>query len=690
MRSKKGFTLVEVLVAMFIFTIAMVAISEIFVSFIKSYRTARVMQKDLQDAQQASNYISKTLRTSTVMSGDDKGKIIVIYDYSQGKCIEYSFAEDGLFMKIASPDPDEAEKEPVGDKACEKSIFLSSESAKLIDGEVIEEGKFVRSISSAYEGEEISNDARVGIVTVLISLKTGHGAPLNIQTSASLRDYEKTVDPKDLGGESTEEDPPKVKIFNINCTSGNGESATILKIEADDEGTEASGIAGYAIRDFAKTDDNIEFPGLDSDEWYDKPEDLYGEYWASVEGERKLILFVKDKSGNIGSLGSSLASCVFKAPDETSPVVTSFTTDSPIESDSLNNVLGMKITATDESASAVACKITREGEAEPTKTTPGWVSCDSVSYTFPKYDEEYTLYPWAKDATGNVSQKSLTHAKKVTIIKPDKEPPKIDAFEVSSTLYSMNVKIDKIAASDDASGVDSYCIKEGSATDTTSSYSDCKWNSWTKGADEINDVTYEVKTEGIKTLFVWVKDGKEKISETTSISRKIVAVWNYVSGPCEGFLVRGMDTAQEEWATGSGYTNPAAWFGINEEHCVAPQCSGDPGITSPINSDSVKFSWTSPTVGSLDARQACKNVNGILPNRTQLQCIQKHKDIYKGIGLGNYWTSEEIKGECVSRMFLFSDCDYARAYQINMTTGDEVTNTNKRTPSGVRCILPTL
>lgn len=682
MRSKKGFTLVEVLVAMFIFTIAMVAISEIFVSFIRSYRTARVMQKDLQDAQQASNYISKTLRTSTVMSGSEDSSVIVIYDYSQGKCIQYKFAEDGLFMNIQSPAEDV--EDPIKPDTCDGLFGSSDDETKLIDGEVIENGKFVRSISSGYDDDGGGdNTAKVGIVTVLISLKTGHGAPLNIQTSASLRDYEQTVNPSDIGGGDAEKNPPDVTAFDITCPSGEGMAATIVKIEADD-GDEGSGIDGYAISDFNSTQ-QMENPSADSDVWRSDPEDFGGSYVASEAGERTLLLSVKDKNGNIGSLGSSPASCTFKTPDETPPVVTGFTIDSPIESDSLN-VSGMKITATDNSGSVTACKITRDGETEPTKSAPGtgWSSCDSVSYTFPEYDTEYTLHPWARDAKGNISLES-SYTADVTIIKKDKEIPEVDAFEVSSPSYSMSVKIDKIAASDDASGVASYCITEAGGTDSSGSPDNCVWKSWPKGKTEItyseeNKIVYEAKTEGIKNLYVWVKDYKDKVSalnfdkkDTVPDTVLTVTVWDYVSGPCG--LVKKANQAPAAWASGSK----------DDTYCNTPQCNGQIPNTLVSNNDTVVFSYSSfLSSWSYNARQKCKEQGGRLPSKTEMTCIQQNQNTYGMLPAGNYWTSEEAPS--VERCFLLICWDtFPNAYQVDSSNGSEV-RVEKNTAGAFKCV----
>ncbi len=112
MKKRKGFTLIELMVSIFIFLIIMTAIVAIFARQIQAYRHARVSQGDLENAQFAMNYIAKTLRTATVLGENNtdlrdavqfedadfaKYKIessnkLVLYDFSQELCMRFFFA----------------------------------------------------------------------------------------------------------------------------------------------------------------------------------------------------------------------------------------------------------------------------------------------------------------------------------------------------------------------------------------------------------------------------------------------------------------------------------------------------------------------------------------------------------------------------------------------------------------------
>lgn len=93
---KKGFSLLELIIAIFIFTLIMTTAVGVFSNIIKGYRKAKVTQRDLEDAQTAMNVLAKSLRTSVAVSCDGADctqaphQRVRIYDFSQTKCIEYS------------------------------------------------------------------------------------------------------------------------------------------------------------------------------------------------------------------------------------------------------------------------------------------------------------------------------------------------------------------------------------------------------------------------------------------------------------------------------------------------------------------------------------------------------------------------------------------------------------------------
>lgn len=95
----KGFTLVETLVAVFVFSLAITMLAGTFSSFLKNYAEAKKAKKNVENAQYAMNLMAKTIRTSFIDSvsagflnldsASGTYKPLDVYDYSQGKCIRY-------------------------------------------------------------------------------------------------------------------------------------------------------------------------------------------------------------------------------------------------------------------------------------------------------------------------------------------------------------------------------------------------------------------------------------------------------------------------------------------------------------------------------------------------------------------------------------------------------------------------
>src|SRR3989304_59518 len=91
----KGFTLIEAVVALFVFLIIMLSLSSTFTQSFSGYRNTRMVQKDVENAQFALNLMAKELRTSTVVSSAGSSNTVKFYDHSQNICFEYKIEDDG-------------------------------------------------------------------------------------------------------------------------------------------------------------------------------------------------------------------------------------------------------------------------------------------------------------------------------------------------------------------------------------------------------------------------------------------------------------------------------------------------------------------------------------------------------------------------------------------------------------------
>ncbi len=170
-RAYRGFTLIEVMASLFVFSIMMAAVSQTFVTAFSGFRATKVVERDLENAQYAINLLGKELRTSSVVNptGSLQSSLFVqFFDHSQAKCFRYRISGANLEVAAAA----------AANVAACTSASLSSFS---VAASGISTGTFYVTSSSA-------TPRRVGKVTVSLDIATGtHHAYL--QTTVSLRDF---------------------------------------------------------------------------------------------------------------------------------------------------------------------------------------------------------------------------------------------------------------------------------------------------------------------------------------------------------------------------------------------------------------------------------------------------------------------------------------------------------------------
>ncbi len=99
-KSKQGFTLLELMISIFIFSVVTVVVAGIFLRGVASYQYANSMQKGLEEAQFAMSQIAKVLRTSSVISST--ATTITVFDNSQTKCIRYVITSGMITQQIGN------------------------------------------------------------------------------------------------------------------------------------------------------------------------------------------------------------------------------------------------------------------------------------------------------------------------------------------------------------------------------------------------------------------------------------------------------------------------------------------------------------------------------------------------------------------------------------------------------------
>lgn len=227
MTKRKGFTLIELIVSIFVFLIIMTGIVSIFASQIRAYRHARVSQNDLENAQFAMNYLAKTFRTATILGegnsasggvdifendldwdGDfqiieiEEGNKLILYDFSQELCMRFYYdvntdknnKEDKVLWVESQSEIDFNQIEECVDPNTYVPGSKFHKLQRLTSGDVT--GSFWVSPTRYQEQLGSSQTDAIGRVTFGMTVQPSKNNamrdkidPIYIQTSVSLRDY---------------------------------------------------------------------------------------------------------------------------------------------------------------------------------------------------------------------------------------------------------------------------------------------------------------------------------------------------------------------------------------------------------------------------------------------------------------------------------------------------------------------
>lgn len=184
-KPQKGFSLVETLIAVLIFSLAAVIITQTFGSLIKSYVTAKKSQSSAENAQYALNLMEKTIRTSTIKTANSTGildfsgadtSMLKLFDNSQSRCMAYRFSSNKI-EKLTKPTTDK-DISSCGD-------FVAGYDVSDLTSSIVE--------SMKVKGE-VSSVGRAGKVSVSLAVREpGLINPLNVAMTVSLRNFDPLV-----------------------------------------------------------------------------------------------------------------------------------------------------------------------------------------------------------------------------------------------------------------------------------------------------------------------------------------------------------------------------------------------------------------------------------------------------------------------------------------------------------------
>jgi Tfp pilus assembly protein PilV len=172
LQGKRGFTLVETLIAMLLFTLIVVMISGVFMTFLKNYVVVRNLQRSTESAQFAMNLMAKTIRTSQVAPQVDTA-YIDLFDFSQSRCLRYTVTAANIITVAYTTDAS-----PASITAC---TFNTLQTPQEITAPETNVGGFF--------SVQPSNSTALGLVKIVLTARAANQdtPALVIQTSVSLR-----------------------------------------------------------------------------------------------------------------------------------------------------------------------------------------------------------------------------------------------------------------------------------------------------------------------------------------------------------------------------------------------------------------------------------------------------------------------------------------------------------------------
>lgn len=191
----RGFTLIEMIVAVGIFAIMMSVVAGAFSSGAFAFRSSKELQRNVESAQYAMNTMAKHLRTSSIVfpdGEDDDATELRFYEYSSNRCFEYEIDSNALRVQWAGisdlpvSDPDDIDELL---SVCDSGAGIGwTDWSDMTSGEV--DGSF--HVVPSDDGL-VTGDKRIGRVTMRLKVRnegaTTDDLATTIQTTVSLRDY---------------------------------------------------------------------------------------------------------------------------------------------------------------------------------------------------------------------------------------------------------------------------------------------------------------------------------------------------------------------------------------------------------------------------------------------------------------------------------------------------------------------
>lgn len=200
-RNKRGISLIEILVTVFIFALIMTASVSSFSAFFKARKTTRELQRGLEESRAALETMAKNIRMSSKLTAYDESRNpkacdadagcdttrISMFNNTQKQCIVYEFSGNKLRGKFVAP---ATVGTPPNEQPDPDSCITQIGTSPLVDDDnIINEGTVSGSFYVFPTTPVTDTDGKIGKAAMRINVESG-SVTSHIQTTVSFRDFE--------------------------------------------------------------------------------------------------------------------------------------------------------------------------------------------------------------------------------------------------------------------------------------------------------------------------------------------------------------------------------------------------------------------------------------------------------------------------------------------------------------------
>lgn len=176
-KKQKGFSLIEMLVSIFISTLIMLSVTASFASAFKTQKKAREVQRGIEEAKGALEYMAKIIRMSNNIKSSASNKVSM-YNKSLEECKVFSYASGEIIEYSCSPSLDENPCANADNSDCSGVSYNNGGSGTKITGDDV-----LNDLEFSVDGIKIKR------VTIRMEMADDYDPNAKLQTTVSSRDY---------------------------------------------------------------------------------------------------------------------------------------------------------------------------------------------------------------------------------------------------------------------------------------------------------------------------------------------------------------------------------------------------------------------------------------------------------------------------------------------------------------------